>query len=64
MLIKKFPGPKGEAYQRSSMGATLASFGKRDAAEQFIAKSGGKLARFDEITLEVITALELGTQKH
>jgi copper chaperone NosL len=127
MLIKKFPGPKGEAFQRGesqakkfcstrdlfsyllqpenksnvqtvyvhdmarspwnepndehlidahhawyvighkergAMGATLASFGQRDAAEQFIVKSGGKLIRFDEITMDVINTLELGSHKH
>lgn len=127
MLIKKYPGPKGEAFQRGesqakkfcstrdlfsyllqpenkinvqtvyvhdmarspwnepndehlidarhawyvlghkergAMGATLASFGQRDAAEQFIVKSGGKLIRFDEITMDVINTLELGSHKH
>jgi len=120
MLIKKFPGPKGEAYQRGdsqvkkfcstmdlfsywlqpenqvnvqtvyvhdmarspwqqpddahftdartawyvighrergAMGATLASFANREEAEKFAAPAGGKLVRFGEITLEMLSAL-------
>ncbi len=45
---------------RGAMGPTLATFAKREAAEQFIQREGGRLLQFDDITLDVIADLDYG----
>ncbi len=45
---------------RGAMGPTLASFAKRENAERFIAEHGGRLLRFDDITLEMLASLSAG----
>jgi len=44
------------------MGATLASFANREEAEKFAATAGGKLVRFSEITLEMLSSLKSGSR--
>lgn len=43
--------------RRGAMGPTLASFARRDAAQAFADRYGGRLLRFDEITLSVFESL-------
>lgn len=45
---------------RGAMGPTLASFAQRQAAEAFIAQNGGRLLRYADIDLEVISRLDYG----
>ncbi|MCW8956510.1 MAG: nitrous oxide reductase accessory protein NosL [Gammaproteobacteria bacterium] len=45
---------------RGAMGPTLASFAQRQAAEAFIKQYGGRLLRYEDINLEVISALDYG----
>ncbi len=40
---------------KGAMGHTLASFAKKPDAEQFIRQHGGRLLRFEDITLEIIS---------
>ncbi len=42
---------------KGSMGHTLASFAEREAANKFIKQHGGKLIRFDDITLDMLNQL-------
>ncbi len=43
-----------------AMGPTLASFSRKEAAQAFIQRHGGRLMRFDDITLEVVANLSGG----
>ncbi len=43
---------------RGAMGHIIASFAKKQDAEAFIKKFGGKLLRFDDITIEMIRDIE------
>ncbi|HTN67364.1 MAG TPA: nitrous oxide reductase accessory protein NosL [Burkholderiaceae bacterium] len=43
-----------------AMGATLASFANRADAEAFAAKEGGKVVRFEQVTLEMVQARDSG----
>ena len=43
---------------KGAMGHIIASFAKKEDAEAFIAKFGGKLLRFDDITLEIIRDIQ------
>lgn len=45
---------------KGAMGPTLASFGKREDAQAFAERHGGRLLRFDEITLEILANLQSG----
>lgn len=47
-----------------AMGPTLASFKLRDAAEAFIGEYGGRLLRFEDISLEVLASLGKGKPLH
>ena len=49
---------------RGAMGPTLAAFAQRTDAERFAAEHGGRLVRFNEITLELLATLENGTGAH
>ena len=49
---------------KGAMGPTLASFAKKEQAEQFITKHKGQLLTFDEITMDVLnigSAMRMGT---
>jgi len=46
--------------KRGAMGATLASFSKKLHAEAFAKAQGGRVLPFDQITLEVLTAMRGG----
>jgi len=49
---------------KGAMGPTLASFAKKEQAEQFIAKHKGQLLTFGEITMDVLnigSAMRMGT---
>lgn len=41
--------------KRGSMGPTLGAFSSKDAAEQFAQKEGGKVLRFEQVTLDMVT---------
>ena len=43
--------------QKGAMGPTLASFAKQADAEAFAAAEGGRVLRFEEITLEVLVGM-------
>ncbi|MDY6978691.1 MAG: nitrous oxide reductase accessory protein NosL [Pseudomonadota bacterium] len=43
-----------------AMGPTLASFAEKSDAENFTAKHGGEMVRFEEITLELVANLTTG----
>lgn len=45
---------------RGAMGPTLASFAKREDAQAFTETHGGRVLRFDEITLEILANLQGG----
>jgi copper chaperone NosL len=47
-----------------AMGPTLASFKQQNAAQAFIEKHGGKLLRFEDISLEVLAKLGKGHSMH
>jgi len=40
--------------RKGAMGSTLASFGEKQAAEQFAKEFGGKVVAFDDITLQML----------
>lgn len=46
---------------RGAMGPTLASFARREDAERFAAEHGGRVIRFNDITLEMLATLNTGT---
>lgn len=46
-----------------AMGPTLASFNRREDALDFIKKHGGRLLRYDDITLELLANLGMQLQK-
>jgi len=41
--------------KRGSMGPTLGAFSTKEAAEQFAQKEGGKVLRFADVTLDMVT---------
>ncbi|NOZ36545.1 MAG: nitrous oxide reductase accessory protein NosL [Gammaproteobacteria bacterium] len=43
---------------KGAMGHTIASFAKQQDAEAFIKKHGGKLLRFDDITLDIVADIQ------
>lgn len=45
---------------RGAMGAALASFAQQEDAEAFAAKHGGRIVRFEEITLELLQPSQHG----
>lgn len=45
---------------KGAMGATLASFKEREAAQRFVDKHGGKLLGYEAITMEVLNSLDDG----
>lgn len=45
---------------RGAMGPTLASFAQRQTAEAFINQYGGRLLRYEDISLEIISRLDYG----
>lgn len=47
-----------------SMGPTLASFARKEDANQFVREHGGHLLRFDEITPEMISLLGAAPSEH
>lgn len=53
-----------EQPMTGAMGPTLASFKQQSAANAFIDKHGGKLLRFEDITLEVLAKLGRGHRTH
>jgi len=49
---------------QGSMGATIASFGQQADAEAFVEKQGGKVLRFDQITLSMLNSTSGGMPAH
>ena len=45
---------------KGAMGPTLASFAEKTAAENFVEQHGGKIVRFDDITLEMVAKINTG----
>lgn len=45
---------------RGAMGPTLATFAQQQAAEAFIKQYGGRLLRYEDISLELISELDYG----
>ncbi len=45
---------------RGAMGPTLAAFAKRADAERFVAEHGGRLIRFEDVTLAMLATLQQG----
>lgn len=45
---------------RGAMGPTLAAFARHEDAERFASEHGGRLVRFDDITLEMLATLTGG----
>lgn len=46
-----------EHQLKGAMGPTIASFGKREAAENFVQNHQGRIIRFEDISLELISQL-------
>ncbi len=44
---------------RGAMGPTLASFSRHEDAQGFVEQHGGRVLRFDDVTLEIISDLEV-----
>jgi copper chaperone NosL len=50
--------------KRGAMGPTLASFADQKSANSFADKQGGKLYQFDDLNLDLISSMEMGTPPH
>jgi len=46
--------------KKGAMGPTLAPFAEKSAAENFIEQYGGKIVRFEDITLEMVANINTG----